>query len=148
PPFQIDGNFGCTSGIAEMLLQSHDGAIHLLPALPDAWPEGSVKGLVTRGGCVADVSGKDKEMESVKVTSRLGGNCRLRVYDELQGATSATHIKKAIGDNPNSFFEVPKIKEPLISPKAKQDMTDLKKTIEYDFPTKAGKVYVLKSISS
>src|SRR5690606_34971376 len=84
PPFQIDGNFGCTSGISEMLLQSHAGAVHLLPALPDAWAAaGGVSGLRAHGGFELDFTWQDGRIQELVVRSRLGGNLRLRVPNTL-----------------------------------------------------------------
>ena len=76
---QIDGNFGFVSGIAEMLLQSHTGVVHILPALPSAVPTGSVTGLVARGSFVVDIQWANKVLVNSKVTSRVGGQLALRV---------------------------------------------------------------------
>ena len=77
-PFQIDGNFGGTAGIAEMLLQSHMGFIHILPALPDAWSEGEVKGICAKGGFDIDITWKEGRPTEIIVKSKNGERCNLR----------------------------------------------------------------------
>ncbi len=78
PPFQIDGNFGYTAGVTEMLMQSHLGCIEILPALPTEWAKGEAHGLVARGNFVLDFSWNDDTLETLSVTSRSGGICRIR----------------------------------------------------------------------
>ncbi|HYF67169.1 MAG TPA: hypothetical protein VD884_03495 [Ohtaekwangia sp.] len=138
PPFQIDGNFGCTSGIAEMLVQSHDGAVHLLPALPDQWKTGTIAGLRTRGGFTLNLAWENSKIKSLKVTSTLGGNFRIKSYSELKDK----RLKKAEGSNTNVFFRNATVKTPVISADANISApTPLKEFYEYDLQTKKGKTY-------
>ena len=138
PPFQIDGNFGLTAGIAEMLVQSHDGAVHLLPALPDVWKNGSVSGIMARGGFEISMKWKDGEVSEISILSKLGGNLRIRTHVPLTGK----ELSKAEGDNPNLLLAPADIARPIIAREASLIGISLKEIFEYDVPTLAGKKYV------
>jgi alpha-L-fucosidase 2 len=143
PPFQIDGNFGCTAGIAEMLVQSHDGTLHLLPAIPDAWNTGNVTGLRARGGFeIVNMQWEKGRLIKVVIKSTLGGNCRVRVPNTLVAADGII-LSPAKGINSNAFYRTEIVPSPLISEKAKLNKPNIPETVVYDFKTVAGKVYTL-----
>jgi len=146
PPFQIDGNFGCTSGITEMLMQSSNGDIHLLPALPDVWKkEGSISGLKAIGGFeLIYMQWKNGRVIKAVFKSTIGGNLRLRVPNKMKMANSKS-LKKAIGRNPNTFYQYDATPDPVRADGSVITAPALKEMFIYDMPTKAHQLYVLLS---
>lgn len=140
PPFQIDGNFGLTAGVAEMLIQSHDGAVHLLPAIPDIWSKGSVSGIKARGGFEVDLVWDEGRVETCTVRSSIGGNLRLRSYVPLVGKA----LQEASGENSNALVNAVDVEKALVSPQASLKGNELRQVYEYDVMTEAGKKYTFE----
>jgi alpha-L-fucosidase 2 len=103
PPFQIDGNFGATAGIAEMLIQSQLDFIQLLPALPAAWKEGSVKGLHARGGFTVDMDWNNGTLAKLKIYSNAGGTCKIMLAKDEDVSAIASLEKIATNGYGNIY---------------------------------------------
>ena len=139
PPFQIDGNFGCTAGIAEMLLQSHDNCLFILPALPSEWEEGSVRGLMARGGFEVDIQWKKGKANEVKIRSHKGGKCLIRSYTPLRGKG----LKKAGAKSQMALFFDDGHQTIVDHSEGKSQEIGVRKTYLYELSTEAGQSYLL-----
>ncbi|MGN8068651.1 glycoside hydrolase family 95 protein [Mucilaginibacter sp. 22184] len=141
PPFQIDGNFGGTAGMTEMLLQSQNGEIELLPALPDAWADGSIKGIKARGNFEIAINWKKGKLTKALLKSNLGGNCRLRTPVPVKVIEVSS--KRAVGTNKN-ILNIPPTK-PIYQKVDDAKLADISFNKGYviDFATEKGKSYTI-----
>ncbi len=141
PPFQIDGNFGATAGITEMLLQSHEGEISLLPALPVTWKNGSVKGIKARGNFTLAINWQDGKLSQAKIYSANGGVCRVSSLQPIKVINVKS--KPGQGANTNSLNTVYGKPPYQKSDKAKLVELNIPKQFTIDFVTEKGKTYTI-----
>jgi alpha-L-fucosidase 2 len=145
PPFQIDGNFGATAGITELLLQSHNGELALLPALPDAWKNGSIKGIKARGNFTVAIDWKEGKLLKATIVSGSGGRCRISALQPIKVIEVTS--KKSTGSNVNelntSYGKPPYEKEPTAT------LTEIKIPERYsiDIVTEKGRVYTVAPVN-
>jgi alpha-L-fucosidase 2 len=141
PPFQIDGNFGATAGITEMLLQSHNGYLSLLPALPSQWKEGYIKGIKARGNFTVSMEWKNGRLVKSTIVSGAGGNCR--VHSVYPVKVMEVKAVSAAGDNPNTLNTV--YGKPPYEKNAAGKLVGINEVKGYtiDFATVKGKTYTI-----
>jgi alpha-L-fucosidase 2 len=141
PPFQIDGNFGATAGITEMLLQSHAGEIALLPALPNAWKNGTIKGIKARGNFIVTINWKEGKLSQAKIYSANGGTCRISTLQPVKVIEVRSTMAKGNNSNElNTSYGQVKYKK---NEKATLVEVNIPKRYGLDFITEKGKTYTI-----